>query len=157
MEEMHMLNQRVPSWMLEKDTIMEKPYAVVLADSHDLVRREVKRIIEAMGDIYIAGEARDGMQLLEVLKATVPDMVIVDISMPSLRDIEAIRKIRALYADLKVIFLSIYENQEYMNYALDNGADGFIFKLNLDLELHPAITKIRSGEIYVSPVAAQSW
>ncbi|MHB8068793.1 MAG: response regulator [Desulfobaccales bacterium] len=155
MSEINMLDQRMPPWLLEKETIMNKPYAVVLADSHDMVRREIKRILEAMGGIRVVGEAGDGLQLLEVLKATAPDMVIVDISMPSLRDIEAIRIIRALYSDVKVIFLSMYEHKEYMNYALDNGADGFIFKLNLDMELYPAIRQIRSGEVYISPIASQ--
>ncbi len=151
-----MVEPRLPAWLLEKEAIMERPYAVVLADSHDMVRREIRRIIETFGDIRIVGEASNGLHLLEVLKATLPDMVIVDISMPSLRDIEVIRKIRALYTDVKVIFLSMYEYKEYMDYALDIGADGFIFKLNLDMELFPAINKIRSGEIYVSPMVPQA-
>ena len=134
---------------------MEKPYSVVLADSHELVRQEVRRIIEAIGGLQVVGEASDGLQLLEVLKATVPDMVIVDISIPSLRDIDAIRQIRALYPDIKVIFLSMHEHKEYLNYSMDNGADGFIFKLNLDVELYPAIKKIRCGEVFVSPLASQ--
>jgi DNA-binding NarL/FixJ family response regulator len=101
------------------------------------------------------GEASDGMQLLEIIKDTTPDMVIVDISMPSLRDIEAIRIIRAIYADIKLIFISMHENREYLNYAMDNGADGFIFKLNLDMELCPAIGSIRCGEIYISPLVSK--
>jgi len=155
MKETHMIDQRVPPWLLDKDAILERQYSIVLADSHDLVRREVRRIIDAMGGVQVVGEARDGLQLLEVLKATVPDMVIVDISVPSLRDIEAIRKIKALYTDIKVVFLSMDEHKEYLNYALDNGADGFIFKINVDMELNPAINQIRSGEIYISPNASQ--
>jgi DNA-binding NarL/FixJ family response regulator len=154
MEEINKLDQHVPAWMSEKETAMGRPYSVVLADNHQLVRREVKRIIEDMGGLQVVGEASDGLQLLEVLKATVPDMIIVDISMPSLRDIVAIKKIKAFYVDIKVIFLSMYEHKEYLNYAMDNGADGFIFKLNLDMELIPAIEKIRCGEIYVSPLAS---
>lgn len=134
---------------------METLYSVVLADSHDMVRQEVRRIIEAMGDIRVVGEASDGMQLLEIIKATTPDMVIVDISMPSLRDIEAIRIIRAMYADIKLIFISMHENREYLNYAMDNGADGFISKLNLDMELCPAIGSIRCGEIYISSLVSK--
>lgn len=150
-----MLDQRVPAWMQDEETAMERPYSVVLADSHHLVRQEVRRIIEAIKGIRVVGEAGNGMQLLEVLKATVPDMVIVDISMPSLRDIEAIKKIKVFYADMKVIFLSMHEHKEYLNYAMCHGADGFICKLNLDMELSPAIQKIRSGEVYVSPLASQ--
>ena len=149
-----MLDQRVPTW-IHKETPMEKIYSVVLADNHDMVRQEVKRIIEAIGDIKVVGEASNGMQLLELLKVMIPDMVIVDISIPSLRDIEAIRIIRALYADVKLVFLSMHENREYLNYAMDNGADGFISKLNLDMELCPAIGSIRCGEIYISPLVSK--
>jgi two-component system response regulator NreC len=155
MAKIDILDHRLPAWMHEKETDMERPYSVVVADRHPLVRQEVRRIIEAMGGLLVMGEASDGLQLLEVLKARVPDMIIVDISMPSLRDIEAIRRIRALYADIKVVFLSMHEHKEYLDYAMDNGADGYILKLNLDMELTPAIEKIRGGEIYVSPLASR--
>jgi len=75
--------------------------------------------------------------------------------MPSLRDLEAIRKIKAIYGDIKVLFLSMHENPEYRDYALDNGADGFVIKQNLDLELSQAIEKIRAGEIYISPLVGR--
>jgi two-component system response regulator NreC len=154
MKEIDMLDQHVSVWM-RKEPAMERQYSVVLADRYDRVRQEVRRIIEAMGGIRVVGEASSALQLLEILKNKIPDMVIVDISMPSLRDIEAIRKIKALYNDIKLIFLSIHENKEYLNYALGNGADGFIFKLNLDMELCSAIEKIRKGEIFISPILAQ--
>jgi len=134
---------------------MEMPYSVVLADGHQQVRQGVKKIIEALDGLQVVGEAGDGMQLLEILKTRVPDMVIVDISMPSLRELEAIRIIKAIYGDIKVLFLSMDEDREYLDYALGNGAEGFIVKHNLDLELHPAIEKIRGGETYVSPLACQ--
>jgi len=154
MIETNMFNQHVPPWMHEEKT-RGRPYSVVLADSHDMVRQRVRRIIETIGDIQVVGEASDGFQLLEVLKAVVPDMVVVDISMPSLRDIEAIRKIRALYGDIKLLFLSMHERKEYLNYALEIGADGFICKLNLDMELCPAIGRIRGGEVYISPLVSK--
>ena len=131
---------------------MDRAYAVVLAEGHQMVRQGVKRIIEGMDGVQIVGEAGDGMQLLDLLKTKVPDMVIVDISMPSLRDLEAIRKIKAIDGDIKVIFLSMHDHSEYLDYALDNGAEGFVIKGNLDLELYPAIEKIRCGETYISPL-----
>jgi len=129
---------------------MGKPYSVVLADGHPLVRQGVKSIIEAMDGFQVVGEADNGLQLLDILKTQVHDMLIVDISMPSLRDLEAIRKIKAIYADIKIVFLSMHEHKEYLDYALNNGAEGFVLKQNLDLELNPAIEKIRRGETYIS-------
>jgi DNA-binding NarL/FixJ family response regulator len=154
MTDIQRLDQSVFAWMHEEPA-MGIPYSVVLADSHDMFRQEVRRIIETMGDIRVVGEAGDGYQLLDVLQSVIPDMVIVDISMPNLRDIEAISKIRALHANIKLLFISIHEHQEYLNYALDNGANGFICKLNLDNELWPAIGAIRCGNIYISPLVSQ--
>lgn len=131
---------------------MDRPYSIVLADGHQLIRQGIKKIIEGMDHLQVVGEAADGVQLLEIMRNKMPDMVIVDISIPSLRDIEAIRKIKALYADVKVLFLSMHEHQEYLDYALENGAEGFVIKQNVDVELYQAIDKIRNGETYITPV-----
>ena len=146
------LDQHAPTLQRKKEIAMERPYSVVLADGHELVRQGVKRIIETMDDLQVVGEAANGLQLLEILKTEAPDMVIVDISMPSLRDLEAIQKIKAIYGQIKILFLSMYEHHEYVDYALKNGAKGFVIKDNLDLELSPAIEKIRCGETYLSPL-----
>jgi len=146
-----MFNHHTPAPEPEKDTTMDRPYAVVLADGHQLVRRGIMGIMNSMNGLQIVGEAADGRQLLDIMKNRVPDMVVVDISMPSLRDLEAIKQIKAIYGDIKILFLSMHEHQEYLNYALQNGADGFVIKGNLDLELLPAIEKIRRGQIYISP------
>ena len=149
-----MLIQHAFAPQQKKETAMGmgRPYSVVLADGHELVRQGVRRIIETMDDLQVVGEAANGLQLLEILKTEAPDMVIVDISMPSLRDLEAIQKIKAIYGQIKILFLSMYEHQEYVDYALKNGAKGFVIKDNLDLELFPAIEKIRCGETYISPL-----
>jgi two-component system response regulator NreC len=138
-----------------KELAMERPYSVLLADGHQMVRQGVKRIIETMDGLQVVAEASDGVELLEILKNQVPDMVIIDISMPSLRDLEAIRKIKAIYGDIKVLFLSMHENPEYRDYALGSGAEGFVIKYNLDQELSQAIDKIRGGEIFISPLVGQ--
>jgi len=130
---------------------MERPYSVLLADGHPMVRQGIKRILEGMSGLQVVGEAGSGAQLLEILNCKVADLVIVDISMPSLRDLEAIRKIKE-NGNTKVLFLSMYEHKEYLDYALNCGADGFVIKQNVDLELSPAIEKIRCGETYISPL-----
>ena len=146
------LHQSIYTGMRRRETYMDRPYAVILADGHRLVRQGLWRIIEETGGIQVVGEAADGAQLLEILRTRIPDMVIVDISMPSFRNNGAIEKIIRLYADTKVLFLSLHDHQEYLNYVLDNGADGFVLKQNVDVELFPAIEKIRRGETYISPV-----
>jgi len=133
---------------------MDRPYDVVLAEGHQLVRQGVRRIIEEIDNLRIVGEASNGRQLLEITKNSMPDMVIVDISIPNLRDLDAINEIMALHHGIKVLFISMHEHQEYLDYALDHGAQGFVIKQNLDVELVPAIDKIRNGETYVTPTIA---
>lgn len=155
MEWNNILGQPAPALKQGKEKTMARPYSVLLADGHRMVRQGVRRIIEAMDGLQVVGEAEDGMQLLESLGTKVPDMVIVDISMPSLRDLEAIRKIKAAYGDVKILFLSMYDHSEYLDYALNNGAEGFVIKQNLDLELSPAIEKIRCGDTFISSLVCQ--
>ncbi len=144
-----MLDQHAPS-REQGEIAMERPYSVLLADGHPMVRQGVRRILEGMDGLQVVGEAGNGAQLLDILNRKVPDMVIVDISMPNLRELEAIRKIKENGAT-KVLFMSMYEHQEYLDYALNCGAEGFVIKQNVDTELSCAIEKIRCGETYISP------
>lgn len=150
-----MLDQHAEALKPEKENTMVRPYSVLLADGHPLVRLGVKRIIEAMSGLRVVGEAGDAWQLLEILRTRVPDMIIVDISLPGLRDLEVIKKIKMLYGAAKIIFLSMHDHAEYLDYALNCGVEGFVSKENLDLELYPAIEKIRGGDPYISPRVCQ--
>ena len=74
-----------------------RPYQIVLADDHLMLRHGIKRIIEESGDMVVVGEASDGLELLDLLKKSTPDMVILDLSMPKLRGLEATTEIKTLY------------------------------------------------------------
>jgi DNA-binding NarL/FixJ family response regulator len=148
------MNRAIAAREPRKETVFNRPTSVMLADGQHLVRQEARRIIEAMEGFEVVGEAGDGVQLLEVLQTRVPDLLIVDISTPNLRDLEVVRKIKELQAQIKLIFLSMHEHQEYLNYALEQGAEGFIVKPNMDVELSPALEKIRQGGTFISPLAS---
>jgi len=81
--------------------------SIVLADDHVMFRQGVKRIIEETPGLEVVGEANDGLELLHILKERLPELVILDISMPHLRGLEAIREIKKLYPRVKVIFLTM--------------------------------------------------
>lgn len=133
---------------------MANPYRIVLADDHALIRRGVKRVIQEIGDFEIVGEAADGLQLLEIVKDSPPDMVITDISMPLLRGLEATEEIKAAFPSIKVILLTMHRSQEYLCHALSAGAEGYLLKDDADDELLFAIKTIRKGGIYVSRLLA---
>ena len=124
-------------------------YRIILADDHALIRQGLGKIIEGVDDLKVVGEAGDGMELLSLLQRSNPDMVIVDLSMPKLRGIEAIREIRKLHAKVKILVLTMHK--EYFHQALAAGAEGYLLKEDVDRELFSAIEHIRRGEIHISP------
>jgi DNA-binding NarL/FixJ family response regulator len=127
-------------------------YKIVLAEDHVLVREGIKKIIEALPGLQIVGEVGDGLELLELLKGLAVDMVILDISMPSLPGIEVTREIKTAYPAVKVLILTMHKKQEYLNNAIAAGVDGYLLKEDAPKELLNAIEKIRQGMIYVSPL-----
>ena len=129
-----------------------KPYRIVLADDHKMFRLGVKKIIDEIEDLEITGEVGDGLELLALLKKAVPQMVILDISMPNLRGIEATREIKMIDPDVKILILTMHKNKEYLYHCFSAGAEGYLLKEDTDTELFSAIETIRRGGIYISPV-----
>lgn len=130
---------------------MTETYRIVTADDHILFRSGLRGIIESEAGLEVIGEAGDGVELLKLLHAMTPDLVIVDISMPNMRGIEALREIRKLYPEVKVLVLTMHRDMSYLHQAITAGADGYLLKEDADPDLFLAIERIRQGKIYVSP------
>jgi DNA-binding NarL/FixJ family response regulator len=133
------------------------PYPIVIADDHALFRQGLRRILEEMPGIVVIGEAKCGLELLDLLRKLSPQMVILDISMPNLRGLEAIHGIKAGHPDVKVLILTMHKDKEYLYQTLSEGADGYLLKEDADAELYAAIDKIRKGKIYVSPFLSDAF
>jgi len=129
-------------------------YRIVLADDHALFRQGLRSILEEMGDLEIVGEAGDGLELLHLLtlelKELAPHLIILDISMPNLRGIEAIHKIKAIHPGTKILIVTMHQDKEYLYEAIAAGADGYFLKKDANTDLFAAIDKIRQGKVYVS-------
>jgi DNA-binding NarL/FixJ family response regulator len=140
---------------------MGKAYRVMLADDHILVRRGVRRILEENAKLDVVGEVGDGLELLNALNKTDANMIILDVSMPNLRGIEAIPEIRRIRPEAKVLILTMHKDEEYLYQAISAGADGYLLKEDAEKELFSAIESIQSGKIYISPGLAdqsmQNW
>ena len=128
------------------------PYTVVLADDHAMFREGIRRIIERIEGVAISGEVDDGIQLLAHLKNSQPDLVILDISMPNLRGLEAIREIKKLYPRVKIVVLTMHRKKEFIRQALVDGADGFLLKEDPGGQLIRAMEAVRKGEKFLSPL-----
>ena len=127
-------------------------YTIVLADDHAMFREGIKKIIERIEDALISGEVNDGLELLELLKRSNPNLVILDISMPNLRGLEAIREIKRTYPQIKVLVLTMHKKKEFIRQALRDGADGFLLKEDAGGELIRAVQTVRNGGMYLSPL-----
>jgi DNA-binding NarL/FixJ family response regulator len=128
------------------------PYGIMLADDHVLFRRGVKKIIERTDGLEVVGEANDGLELLQLLKQKTPALVILDISMPNLRGLEAAREIKVLYPWVKILLLTMHKTKKFLQQGLEAGVDGFLVKEDADTELLQAIRAIKDGGKFYSPL-----
>ena len=127
---------------------------IIIADDHVMFRQGVKRMLLERPDIEVVGEAGDGLELLSMLKSVVPDLVILDVSMPKLRGIEAIPHIRACCPQVRILVLTMHRDIEFLHQAVAAGADGYLLKEDAEKELFSAIEVIQGGSRYVSPLLA---
>ena len=126
-------------------------YRIVLADDHVLFRQGLKRMLEEVPNVGVVGEAGDGLELIQLLDEVTPHLIILDISMPNLRGIEAIREIKKTHSKAKILMLTMHNDKEYLYQSVLAGADGYLLKKDADSEFFAAVEKIRQGGIYVSP------
>ena len=129
-----------------------KNFEILLADDHAIFRKGIRKIIEEIEGVAVCGEANDGLELLELLKTTRPDLIILDISMPNLRGLEATEEIKKLYPEIKVLLLTMHKKKSFVQLGLKAGADGFLLKEDADSELYRAIESLKQGEKYLSPL-----
>ncbi len=130
-------------------------YRIVLADDHAMFRQGIKRIVEEMDGLAVVGETGDGVSLLKLLNTVQADMVIMDISMPNMRGIEATKEVLSLCPDVKILILTMHRDMEYFEHAISAGATGFLLKEDADEELVNAIKTIRKGKVYLSPLLTE--
>lgn len=134
-------------------TSMEKQVRVVLVDDQPLLRQSLAMVINAEPGLTVVGEAGDGAEAIEVVTATIPDVVLMDVRMPRLDGIEATRRICRTpgLVRTRVIVLSMFELDEYVYYALQAGASGFLLKDSGPDDLLTAIDRTHNGELLFAP------
>jgi DNA-binding NarL/FixJ family response regulator len=127
-----------------------KPYRIVVADDHRLLCDLIKKCIEEVPGLKVVGTTGDGLELLEFLKKSTVDMIILDISMPNLQGIGVSQQIKKLYPEIKILILTMHKTEEHIIRALSAGADGYLVKENSYNDLIAAIDTVRQGKKYIT-------
>jgi two-component system invasion response regulator UvrY len=129
---------------------------VLLADDHSIVRAGLRRLIEESGDIEVIAEAANGREALRSVEKEMPDVAVVDISMPGLDGLEVISRLNALHPTLPVLVLTMHEEGQYVVRAIEAGAMGYITKQSAPEQLVNAIRKVLGGSRYLTDEAAEA-
>jgi DNA-binding NarL/FixJ family response regulator len=128
---------------------MEK-FRVLLADDHAVVRSGIRTAIEKLPSVVVVGEAGDGPSLVSALELYAPDILLIDVTMPDFEPITAIRQIRSIYPDMKILVISAYDDDVYVQGLLGAGVDGYHLKDQPLQDLSLAIGRIIDGERWIS-------
>jgi PAS domain S-box-containing protein len=129
---------------------------VLIADDHEVVRRGVRSLLLTQRDMDVCGEAVDGRDAVEKAKLLLPDLILMDISMPNLNGLEATREIRSILPQTEVIILSQHETVQMAQEAFLAGALGFVVKSSVSKNLFAALERVGRHETFFDPAIAAS-
>lgn len=130
--------------------ILEQTTTIVLADDHSLVRDGIRALLESESDLQVIGEASNGNEAIDLVNEKHPELLIIDIRMPELNGIEAVKKLNAQNSSVKSIILSMHDSEEYILQSVNAGAKGYLLKDTGKTEFIKAIHTVREGDKYYS-------
>jgi DNA-binding NarL/FixJ family response regulator len=126
---------------------------ILLCDDHAVVRRGLRLILDAEPDLEVVAEAGDGVAAIEQVKATPLDLAIIDVTMPRMTGLQATYELLKVKPDLRVLILSMHDNEQYLLEALRAGASGYVLKSAVDTDLIDACRASMRGEPFLYPRA----
>jgi two-component system response regulator NreC len=129
---------------------------VLIADDHAIVRAGLRALLAEEATFDLIGEAAGGYEAIELVEKNVPEVLILDLSMPDLDGISVTRKIKPGFPDLKILILTLHEDEALLKEAIKAGAAGYILKRAAESELISAIRVILRGDLYVDPSMLRS-
>jgi DNA-binding NarL/FixJ family response regulator len=132
-----------------------KTIGVLLADDHTLIRAGLRMVVEAQPDLSVVAEANNGREAVAMAQELKPDVVVMDIGMPSLNGIEAAREIRKTLPDTQIVMLSMHSDEGYVLRALNAGAKAYLLKDSAEADLAQAIRAAAAGKSFFSPAVGR--
>ena len=124
---------------------------VVIAEDHTILREGLRALLSGEPDFEVVGEAKDGQEAIRMVEKLEPNLILMDLSMPRMNGLDAIREIKKQSADTKILVLTVHKTDEYILATLQAGADGYLLKDSTHTELGMAIRTVLGGKFYLSP------
>ena len=124
---------------------------IVIAEDHTILREGLKSLLSLNAELVVVGEAEDGREAVRIASELKPDLLLMDLSMPRMNGIEAIKEIKKQHPEIKIIVFTVYKTEEYVLASLQAGADGYILKEANYAEFLLAIKNVLMGRHYLSP------
>jgi len=128
---------------------------IFLADDHLILREGIRSLLQKLPDIEVVGEAADGETAVNEVGRIIPDVVLMDITMPKLNGLEATRQIKEKHSQIKVLILTMHETSQYLSEMLQAGASGYVVKTTTSADLISAIRAVYHGDVYLYPSIAR--
>ena len=134
---------------------MEDKKRIFIAEDQTIVRDGLRALLSSNPNFEVVGEAEDGRELIRNIEEYNPDLILMDLSMPRMNGMEAIKEVKKLLPDTKILVLTIHKTEEYILPVLKAGADGYVLKNDTQAELMTAIKSVLEGKSYLSPGVSQ--
>lgn len=129
---------------------------ILIADDHGVLRAGLRALLSAESDLEVAGEAADGRETLRLVSELDPDVVLLDVNMPGPDGIEVTRRLKAVKPEVRVLILTVHEDEGLLREAIRAGASGYILKRAVESELIYAIHAVWRGDLYVHPAMTRA-
>jgi two-component system, NarL family, response regulator NreC len=139
--------------MSEQAAINQK--RIVIVEDHTIVREGLKALLSSHPEFAVVGEAEDGREAVRCARQIAPDLMLMDLSMPRMNGMEAIKEIKRLSPATKLLVLTVHKTEEYVHASLEAGADGYVLKDATHAELVMAVRNVLAGKRYLSPAVSE--
>jgi len=130
---------------------MPEKKKIVIAEDHTILREGLRSLLTSNSEFEVVGEAVDGLDAIRCVESCNPDLILLDLAMPRMNGIEAVKEIKRQSSETKVLVLTVHKSEEYVLAAFQSGADGYCLKDATHAELLNAIKSIFSGKRFISP------
>lgn len=130
------------------------PIRILIVDDHSVVRQGIITLLEDEEDILVVGEASDGDEVMDSVKACNPDVILLDLTMPRMSGLDAIKTLMPVYPEMRILVFSMHNNPDYILSAVKSGAAGYLLKDTGRDEILRAVRSVAAGELYYPPNAS---